>query len=352
METSFFLNIYKKRRKRRIIGLSIGLIIVLIIVAIAGFKYYGNLYNPTVVKTADDYNKAAAKDKYIVISTDKIYDLNLVMTETSSSTISNESSSNPKEYIEAVKLNDKLLIVSIPIDKYNSSFANKKGPFLIKGTATRFDDKDYETLKESLKSSSSKITDSYLDSIIIPKYLEYESPFSGPSIFLIFAGLILAFVLLINIPIMFKNRKALKQLEKFSNGNLQAALDEIDSEIMLDDVCKVDPIIITKNYIIIDTSSTVLAMPKIELMWAYKNITTNKVNGIPVGKTNKLKLIFSDGSQYEFVINIKKQNFDQILVAIHDHCSKTIVGFSNDLNKLFQKNRKEFINQWNRSING
>lgn len=78
-----------------------------------------------------------------------------------------------------------------------------------------------------------------------------------------------------------------------------------------------------------------------KLLWAYQLTTTHKRNFITVGKTYQLMLCFLDGSRRP--INMKnEQDVLENLKMLSETCPHTIVGYTDELDKLFRKDMPGF----------
>jgi len=346
-----FKKSYKKRWIYRYIALSFLLIVAISSIGIGSIIYYNNLNNFAIVKTDDDYNNALKNDNYIKIYADEIYDLDIGITETTSKFGIKINERTKANYI-AINVDTKILIVSIPTDKYEEIIKQKSGPYLLQGQLWGIDDNDLEYIKKSLVSKN--LSMEKLNSIVHVNYLDYATPLNSVEPFYA-VSLILFLVGAICLPIMYKNTTALKRLKKYSNGDIEMAYMQIDNEVNSQDIYENAPLKITQNYLIVETQKITFAMPLKELIWAYKKVTKHKVYGIiPVAKINTLVLVFSDKKKYEIPItkiNKNADNVDDIVRYIGNHSNKTFIGYSKELEDLFKKDFEQFIFKWKNHVN-
>lgn len=352
MKESYFMKIYKKRWKLRLIPVAILLLVIIGMLSMAVFTYYDYTNNPTIVKTNEDYKRAVENGSYIQVSVDKLYDLGLVMTETRSK-FGIEVDKSTKSNFVAIKLDKKILPIAIPTDLYKEIMNENKKTYVLKGKLIKFKNNELEVFKNSIVKSGGSAK--AVDSLAYTYYLDYTTPFDAALMYVLGAGLIILYITILFIPVVRKNREALKKLKNYSQGNLETACQKIDEEIKLSDVYKNGPIIITKSYIIVESQQIVFAMPIKELMWVFKQSVKFKMfNIIPIGKkSDSIVFVFSDKSVYKLDIYKGEEKIDSTIKYISDKYSSCFVGFSEELAHLFKNSYDEFTYKWknnNKSI--
>ncbi|MFA6451752.1 MAG: DUF6709 family protein [bacterium] len=77
-----------------------------------------------------------------------------------------------------------------------------------------------------------------------------------------------------------------------------------------------------------------------DLDWAYKKVTKNSINMIPIGKSYEVILICRDGAA---TIPCKSKSMDAILELAQQRAPWAFIGFSDELSEFFKKNTSEFI---------
>ncbi|WBW94675.1 DUF6709 family protein [Oceanirhabdus sp. W0125-5] len=345
MEQSYFMKIYKKRWFYRFITLGCLMLVIIGLLGMGGYTYNNNINNPVMVETNEDYYDAVEKDSYVQISSKEIYDLGIVKTRSRRKL--GIKISETKMYYMALELEGRLLTISLPEKIYEEINKQQTGPYLIKGEFKEYSSKDFEYIRNSLIEDG--LTVKEVDTLLYSNYLDYMTPLDSVSSYLIFSGLIMVVILVVFIPIIRKNSTALKSLKKYSNGNLEKILQQIDNEIELSGVYKNKPFTITRSFLIVESNQIVFALPLSELMWVYKSTVKNKTGK----KFHSLVFVFSDKGKYKVDLNGKIQIIDETIKFISENCSAPIIGYSEELDKLFKKNPDEFIKQWkmNRDIN-
>jgi hypothetical protein len=76
-----------------------------------------------------------------------------------------------------------------------------------------------------------------------------------------------------------------------------------------------------------------------DLLWAYKRVTKHSVNFIPTGKTYSGVLVCYGGAAE---ITGREKNVDALLAFAAERAPWAVLGYSEDLNKLFKQKTQEF----------
>lgn len=348
MKQSYFMKIYKKRWFYRLITLGLLLIIIGIPLSRSVAKFYKNTNNPTFLETNEDYLKAIQHDyrPYVKISADELINLGLELIETKTEN-GKEKEKSTKGIIVAINLDEKLLAVSIPTKIFDKIIRQEKDSYLLMGKLTEFKEKDLAVFKDTFVQCGISPDDLSL-LLYDTYYLDYMSPFEYSLTDFILEAIFIIITLIIFIPMIYKNIKSYKSLKKYSHGDIEIACQQIDNEIKMPDVYKNGCFTITRNYMIVDSQKIVFALPLNELMWVYKRISQRKINGIPIfPKVHSLVFVFSDKNTYKVNLYKNRRKLDETLQYINQNCATPIVGFSEDLEDLYNKNPNEFIRKWN-----
>ena len=93
-----------------------------------------------------------------------------------------------------------------------------------------------------------------------------------------------------------------------------------------------------------DLSSTVpKAIANSKILWAYQNTTTHRTNGIKTGVTYSM-VIFTDGEKTGYTIGVPNEaTAQEMLKKMNAMLPWVVVGYSEDLRKLFNKDRAHFL---------
>lgn len=348
MKKSYFMKIYRRRQTYRIMAFS------LILLAITALLYFGiSTYNdkknnPIIVKTFEDYNLALENESYIQVSSDNVYDLNLVIVE-KKSRFGIILSENVKSRVVAINLDLFTLPIALSDSEYNDLVEQKNGPYIFKGTLASLKDSEVNLIKDSIKSNNQ--LSKGLQAQPYLQYLQCKDPFTYASIFFLLAALLIILCFSLYIGFIRKNHIALKSLRKFSNGDLESACKQIDEELTLPNVYRTGPITVTKSYIIIDTQPIVFALPLSELMWIYSPSVKSKYSDTMVPTSNVLILVFSDKTQY--IVNLFKQGkaVNPLLKYLRDTHPNAFIGYSQSLQTLSKKHWDDFMIKWKNNSN-
>lgn len=85
------------------------------------------------------------------------------------------------------------------------------------------------------------------------------------------------------------------------------------------------------------------AIPNNKIMWTYQNTTTHRTNGIKTGTTYSV-MIFVEGFKNAFSVSVPNEATAQdILKKINEMLPWVVVGYSEDLRKLYNKDRAQFL---------
>ncbi|MFD3156851.1 DUF6709 family protein [Haloimpatiens sp. FM7330] len=344
MDRTNFIKNYKRRWKYRGIALA-ACIIMIITTAIAGvYVYCNNENNPFVVQNFEDYKKALDEDKYIQISSDKLYDLHVdVVTTRKKFGISVFKSVKSK--CVAIKLEPFILAVELPNKDFEKFMSQEKETYVLKGKLVELKDKDLETLKSAIKDNYSLSGGAQMQPYL--QYLKCETPMNTAALFFVLSGLLLICIVVLYTRVMKKNTIALKSLKNFSNEDFERTCYKIDQELNSSNTYKNGPISITENYVVVQTQQIVFALPLRELMWVYKENIKNKIFFvIPVCKTNRLTFVFSDKNTYTVDLYRSEKVIDEVIEYISKNCKTCFVGYTEELNNLFKKDCDEFMFKW------
>lgn len=90
-------------------------------------------------------------------------------------------------------------------------------------------------------------------------------------------------------------------------------------------------------------STSPRAIPNSKIMWAYQNTTTHRTNGIKTGTTYSV-MFFVEGYKSAFNVSVPNEaTAQEILTKINEMFPWVVVGYSEDLRKLYHKDRAQFL---------
>ncbi|MCM1193474.1 MAG: hypothetical protein NC389_13730 [Acetatifactor muris] len=85
------------------------------------------------------------------------------------------------------------------------------------------------------------------------------------------------------------------------------------------------------------------AIPNSKIMWAYQNTTTHRTNGVKTGTTYSV-MVYADGFKNSVSIGVPDEPTAQdILKKMGEIFPWVIVGYSDELRKMYNKDRAQFL---------
>ena len=217
-------------------------------------------------------------------------------------------------------------------------------PLTFSGKIRKLDDKEYKYYLEFWKEAG--LTDAEIEEMTLPYYIDVSGSKLGQNIFyiLLFSGGVALIVWGI-----FRIVKGSK------GGYLKALRHDIElsgySETYVESdfntatsYAKNGQIRIGRLFTYYDVNSTQpRAIPNKKIIWAYQSTTTHRTNGIKTGTTYSV-VIFADDYKAAFNIGVANESVAQeMLQRLNLSCPWVVVGYSDDLNALFRKNRTQFL---------
>jgi hypothetical protein len=131
---------------------------------------------------------------------------------------------------------------------------------------------------------------------------------------------------------------ALKSLARF--GPLETVTQAIDHEMSMQHEEVARKVFFTRNWLL-NTSSGLDVSPHKDIMWCYKGVTQHRTNGIPTHKTYAAHIF--DRSGKTVAIQAKEADVHAILDKVAKYAPGVIVGYSDELSYIWQKERPRFI---------
>jgi len=162
---------------------------------------------------------------------------------------------------------------------------------------------------------------------------------------IIWGVLILAFIILILMSfislINYRLCRAYKVLSKLGPGSREVS-ETISKEMADGPIVRHRNLVVLKTYVIYRILGSFVVYKKDDLVWAYSMTLTKTANGITRSKSYVLWLWFANGRSI-------RQPIKSAAVCAHsldrleDDYPYAFYGFSDELNRLFRKNRREFV---------
>lgn len=86
------------------------------------------------------------------------------------------------------------------------------------------------------------------------------------------------------------------------------------------------------------------AIPASKILWAYQNTTTHYRNGIKTGTSYSVMIYTEGGEKSSYTLSVPNENVSQsILQRISVSFPWAVVGYSDELKRMFNKDRSQFL---------
>lgn len=324
MRKSYFMKLYKKRWHTRIAMLGILFIVAICIFLLGIFRFYKNSTNPVIVKSYLDCQNADLDNSYVQVSSNKLYDLGVIQTETSKLFgVINLGKTTEAKFV-AIKLDGCVLAIAIPPGRYKEIKAQKSGYYTLRGKLFDYNnDNDSKLVGDSIEKNV-KFPD-YTFVQAYKGYLNYETPFESIVLYIVGGACVLIYLLCLCSTKQFKkvfniHKCALGNLVNASDsGNLDTELANIERDIKSPGIYKSKPVTITENYIIGDNNLNVFAMPIKALRRVYKKQV--KVSKLMNTKIYTIVFVFANGVRYSASISNHENIIDDIINYVKHNCN-------------------------------
>lgn len=225
----------------------------------------------------------------------------------------------------------------------NTSEGYLSDPVSFSGKIKKLGKEEYSYFKEYFTSAG--FSEDEFEESTLPYYIEtYGSKASMNSIFILFLG---TGIILLIIAIYRSVRAAgggyQKKLRKdiadagYSESTIEADFAAAESYDKKDTVKQ-------GRLMTYYTNGTVTrAIPNNKIMWTYQNTVTHRTNGIKTGTTYNV-VLFVEGLKKEIYLSVPDEAAAQKMLHVIDTTFPwVVVGYSDDLRKLFNKERAQFL---------
>lgn len=224
---------------------------------------------------------------------------------------------------------------------YNGLVSN---PLTLSGKIRKLDDKEYRYYKEFWQDAG--FTSADIEELTLPYYIDVHANKLAQSIIyiLLFSGG--AALIIWGVGRIVKGSKG-GYLKAFRRDIEIAGYPEtyVESDFnTATSYAKKGQIRMGRLFTYYDMNSTQpRAIPNKKIMWAYQSTTTHRTNGVKTGTTYSV-VIFADGYKDAFNVGVDSESTAQeMLQRLNLSCPWVVVGYSDELNTLFRKNRTQFL---------
>lgn len=216
-------------------------------------------------------------------------------------------------------------------------------PINFSGKIKKLDSKEYKYFKEFWEDN--EFTEEEIEEWTLPYYISMvdKAGNNGVNFVLFGAGLFLLVWGILGIVRAF-NGSYLKKLRKDITDAGYSA-ESLESDFNGAAVfCKKEDIRIGRLFSYVDLNSSLpRAIFNGKILWAYQNTTTHRTNGIKTGTTYSI-MYFVEGQKNALVVSVPDEATAQaILQKMSTMFPWIVFGYSEELKKLFSKERSQFM---------
>lgn len=224
---------------------------------------------------------------------------------------------------------------------YSGYFSN---PLSVSGKIRKLSDEEYRYFKKFFKDYFN-FTDTDMEDFTLPYYIDVinnKVVYNILSVLVFLAGLVLIAVGIIRIVKAAKG-ETLKDLRKtIAEAGCTEASAEADYNAA-QTFTKDGNIRVGKIFTYYITGATPKAIPNSKIMWTYQTTTTHRTNGIKTGTSYSL-MVYVDGVKNNITLSMPNEAVTrEILRKMDETLPWVVVGYTDDLKRLFNKNRTEFL---------
>ena len=217
-----------------------------------------------------------------------------------------------------------------------------KAQFEVTGTIKKMPNASLSLYYEYLDEAG--VTETERD-VFLPYYLEVGDNGGNSNISLILLvgfGLIFIIIALILL-IRAVTGKCQKPINTYiaASGNPEAATQRVES--FLATAPAIHKLQYDQNFICGQNGVATIFGETPKLVWAYKYTVNNKQLFITVSKSHSVMIAFTDGSRYVYPVK-KEAHAEEILAVLSQIAPKAIIGYNDQLEKMFRKDMNGFLN--------
>ena len=225
----------------------------------------------------------------------------------------------------------------------NTSDEMYSDPIHFVGKIKKLENEDYYYFKKYFRDAG--WSDEEIEALTSPYYIEYyNSKSSMGTIFcLVFFGGIALIIAGIYRIIKGKTGGFLKKLREDIRISGYADSYVESDYASAQNIAKGDDIKMGRLMTYYHSGADYRAIPHNKVMWAYQITTTHRTNGVKTG-TSYSVMYYIDGYKNSITLGVPNEAAAlEILRRLNETCPWIIVGFTDELKKLFNKNRAEFL---------
>ncbi|MGN0168058.1 MAG: DUF6709 family protein [Acetatifactor sp.] len=220
----------------------------------------------------------------------------------------------------------------------------QSSPISFSGKIQKLDDEEYEYFLEFWEEMG--FSDDEIEDMTLPYYINvYDSKGSQNGVYIIVFLIGIALVVWGIIRIVKGSKGAYLKNFRQDIASIGCTESSVESDLnSAASYCKKGQIKIGRLFTYYNLNSvTPRAIPNSKIMWAYQNTTTHRTNGIKTGTTYSV-MLFVEGYKNAFNVSVPNEaTAQEILKKMNEMFPWIVVGYSEDLKKLFNKDRAQFL---------
>lgn len=182
------------------------------------------------------------------------------------------------------------------------------------------------------------------EEIFVPYVLKVDNIGELDDFTALFLALIFLVLFFVGLGVLISGMRGsnLKALEKYcaSKGNKEYEMQKIEQFYQMG--TPVQGIRAGSDYFMAVSGTQINFAPADKLLWAYTHVVQHRTNFIPTGKTFSIIVKLSDGSQLSLPMD-NQAACDQALNYIATNYPYLYIGYDDQFNRMFNKNRDEMI---------
>jgi hypothetical protein len=131
-----------------------------------------------------------------------------------------------------------------------------------------------------------------------------------------------------------------KKLSRF--GPLDFTISRIETELASPHQT-IGKLHLTNSWLIYEAATNLIATRYEDVVWAYMHVLRQKSYGVTVNKTYTAKVLDRFGVVCDFLAGRKEETVKEMLEAIYQHAPWTVMGYSDQLDAAWKKDRPGFL---------
>lgn len=185
-------------------------------------------------------------------------------------------------------------------------------------------------------------TEDEMEGYVYPYVLkpDYIGTLPMSALYFIMGGIFLSIVWIIVIVIKVMTEAYLKKIKKSINQNEAVMEEYLDADY--NQATKIEAVKVGKLYTFFFKGVEPNILKNDEIVWAYLNEVTHRVNGIKTNVTKSLIMLTKDKKRHQITFR-KRESVYQVLDILSRANPKTVIGFSDELERCYKNEFERFL---------